>query len=77
MVDKKKVPHLDLTLSTRQQPGVGVEKNGGGVMRSEKRSLSIDEMKEVLKSELVTKICGGRVWVVRTVNVKKEETDEK
>ena len=46
-------------------------------MRSEKRSLSIDEMKEVLKSELVTKLCGGRVWVVRTVNVKKEETDEK
>jgi hypothetical protein len=25
-------------------------------------------MKEVLRSELVTKICGGRVWVVRTVN---------
>jgi hypothetical protein len=27
-------------------------------------------MKEVLKSELVTvtKICGGRVWVVRTLN---------
>ena len=42
-------------------------------MRSEKRSLAINEMKEVLKSELVTKICGGRVWVVRTV--KKEETD--
>ena len=40
-------------------------------MRSEKRSLAINEMKEVLKSELVTKICGGRVWVVRTV--KKEE----
>lgn len=37
-------------------------------MRSEKRSVSINEMKETLKSELVTKICGGRVWVVRTVN---------
>ena len=37
-------------------------------MRSEKRSVSSNEMKEVLKSELVTKICGGRVWVVRTVN---------
>ena len=37
-------------------------------MRSEKRSLAINEMKEALKSELVTKICGGRVWVVRTVN---------
>ena len=31
-------------------------------MRSEKRSLAINEMKEVLKSELVTKICGGRVF---------------
>ena len=30
-------------------------------MRSEKRSLAINEMKEVLKSELVTNICGGRV----------------
>lgn len=37
-------------------------------MRSEKRSLAINKIKEVLKSELVTKICGGRVWVVRTVN---------
>lgn len=37
-------------------------------MRSEKRSLAINEVKEVLKSELVTKICGGRVWIVRTVN---------
>jgi hypothetical protein len=37
-------------------------------MRSEKRSISVNEMKEVLKSELVTKICGGRVWVVRTLN---------
>ena len=43
-------------------------------MRSEKRSLSINETKEALKSELVTKICGGRIWVVRTV--KKEETEE-
>ena len=34
-------------------------------MRSEKRSVPINEMKEALKSELVTKICGGRVWVVR------------
>ena len=42
-------------------------------MRSEKRSLSINEMKEVVKGELVTKICGGRIWVVRTVNVEKEE----
>ena len=30
-------------------------------MRSEKRSLATNEMKEVLKSELVTKICGGDV----------------
>lgn len=37
-------------------------------MRSEKRSLAINEVKEALKSELVTKICGGRVWVVRTVS---------
>jgi hypothetical protein len=37
-------------------------------MRSEKRSVSSNEIKEVLKSELVTKICGGRVWVVRTLN---------
>ena len=36
-------------------------------MRSEKRSVSINEMKEALKSELVTKICGGKVWIVRTV----------
>ncbi len=35
-------------------------------MRSEKRSLAINEMKEALKSELVTKIRGGREWVVRT-----------
>ncbi len=34
-------------------------------MRSEKRSLAINEMKEVLKNRLVKKICGGRVWVVR------------
>lgn len=40
-------------------------------MRSEKRSLSIDEMKEALKGELVTKICGGRIWVVKTL--KKDE----
>ena len=45
-------------------------------MRSEKRSLAINEMKEALKSELVTKVCGGRIWVVRAVNVKKEEEDE-
>ena len=32
---------------------------------TEKRSLAINEMKEGLKSELVTKICGGRVWVRR------------
>ena len=32
---------------------------------SEKRSVPINEMKEALKSELVTKIHGGRVWVVR------------
>ena len=56
------------------KPALGNIISGGGVMRSEKRSLAINEMKEVLKSELVTKICGGRVWVVRTV--KKEETDE-
>ena len=37
-------------------------------MSSEKRSVPINEMKEALKSELVTKIHGGRVWVVRTVN---------
>ena len=43
-------------------------------LASEKRSLSINEMKEALKSELVTKICGGRIWVVRTL--KKEEADE-
>ena len=45
-------------------------------MRSEKRSLAINEMKEVLKSELVTvtKICGGRVWVVRAVK-QEEEND--
>ena len=42
-------------------------------MRSEKRSLSTNEMKEVLKSELVTKICGGRVWIVRTLNKEAEE----
>lgn len=40
-------------------------------MRSEKRSLAINEMKEALKSELVTKICGGRIWVVKTL--KKDE----
>lgn len=34
-------------------------------MRSEKRSLSTNEMKEVFKNRLVKKICGGRVWVVR------------
>ena len=43
-------------------------------MRSEKHSLASNKAKEVLKSELVTKICGGRVWVVRTV--KKEDADE-
>ena len=42
---------------------------------TEKRSLAINEMKEVLKSELVTKICGGRVWVVRTL--KQEETESR
>ena len=51
-------------------------------MRSEKRSLAINEIKEVLKSELVTKICGGRVWVVRTVKkevkqMNKQEAIEK
>ena len=43
-------------------------------MRSEKHSLASNKAKEVLKVELVTKICGGRVWVVRTV--KKEDADE-
>lgn len=33
-------------------------------MRSEKRSLAINEMKGALKNRLVKKICGGRVWVV-------------
>ena len=37
-------------------------------MRSEKRSLAINEVKEVLKSELVTKVCGGRIWIEKTVN---------
>lgn len=36
-------------------------------MRSEKRSLAINEMKEVLKNRPVKKIFGGRVWVVSTV----------
>ena len=45
-------------------------------MRSEKRSLSINEMKEALKSELVTKICGGRIWVERAVKQEVEnDTD--
>ncbi|WP_266326296.1 hypothetical protein [Streptococcus suis] len=35
-------------------------------MRSEKRSLAINEIKETLKDKLVKKICGGRVLVVRT-----------
>ena len=48
------------------KPASGSIIRRGGMMRSEKRSLAINEMKEVLKSELVTKICGGRVWVVRT-----------
>lgn len=39
-------------------------------MRSEKRSLAINEMKKVLKNRLVKKICGGRVWVAR---VEKQE----
>lgn len=43
-------------------------------MRSEKHSLASNKAKEVLKSELVTKICGGRVWVERTVN--KDEVYE-
>ena len=46
-------------------------------MRSEKRSIAINEMKEVLKSELVTKICGGRIWVVRTVNKEEKEENKK
>ena len=29
---------------------------------TEKRSLAINEIKEVVKSELVTKICDGRVF---------------
>ena len=45
-------------------------------MRSEKRSLSINEVKEVLKSELVTKICGGRIWVERTVMTEAENDTE-
>lgn len=43
-------------------------------MRSEKRSLSINEMKEHLKDKSVTKICGGRIWIVKTL--KKEEEDK-
>lgn len=41
---------------------------------TEKRSLAISEMKEALKSKSVTKICGGRIWIVKTL--KKEEEDE-
>ena len=47
----------------------------GGIEMTEKRSLAINEMKEVLKSELVTKICGGRVWVVRTLKQEDENGD--
>ena len=43
-------------------------------MKSEKRSLSIKEVKELSKTKNVKKICGGRIWVVRTL--KKEEEDE-
>ncbi|CAM2760185.1 Uncharacterised protein [Streptococcus acidominimus] len=34
-------------------------------MRTEKRSLAINEMKKALDGKSVKKICGGRVWVVR------------
>ena len=33
------------------------------MMKSEKRSLSIDEVKELPKTKNVKKICGGRIWV--------------
>lgn len=42
-------------------------------MRSEKRSLAINEMKEILKDRAVKKICGGRVWVVRAEPVEEED----
>ena len=32
-------------------------------MNSEKRSLSINEVKKLLKTKNVKKICGGRIWV--------------
>lgn len=48
----------------------------GGVMRSEKRSLAINEMKEVLKNRPVKKIFGGRVWVVSTVKQEAENDTE-
>ena len=35
------------------------------------------ELMEELKSELVTKICGGRIWVVRTVNKEEKEENKK
>lgn len=46
-------------------------------MRSEKRSLSTNEMKEVLKNRLVKKIYGGRVWVVSTVKQEAENDDQR
>lgn len=49
----------------------------GVLMRSEKRSLSTNEMKEVLKNRLVKKICGGRVWVVRAEKQEAENDTEK
>ncbi|CYV14213.1 hypothetical protein [Streptococcus suis] len=45
-------------------------------MRSGKRSLAINEIKEVLKDKLVKKICGGRVWVVSTVKQEAENDTE-
>ena len=35
-------------------------------MKSEKRSLSINEVRELSKSKGVKKVCAGRIWVVST-----------
>ncbi|HFI0406044.1 TPA: hypothetical protein ACGOZ1_001918 [Streptococcus suis] len=45
-------------------------------MRSEKRSLAINEIKEALEGKLVKKICNGRIWVVRDVKKEAENDTE-
>ncbi len=59
-----------------KQEAIDYIKNMDHRVRSEKRSLAINEIKDALEGKLVKKICNGRIWVVRNTKQEAENDTE-